>query len=130
MHDNVLKISLQLIYNVLCSSVHSPLPMAKRPIQVRIDEKLKKQVEKILKRVGLNTSTAIRIYFKKIALTGGIPFDLRGDLEAPPESWQFPWTQKEIYEAMRESRDPKNVYGPFDSVDEMFDHLKSNKECN
>lgn len=104
--------------------------MAKKPIQVWIDEHRKKRVEKILERNGLDMASALRLFIAQVDLTGGIPLHFHGDREAPPESWQFPWTQKEIDEAVRESRDPKNVYGPFDSADEMFDHLKDNKECN
>lgn len=53
--------------------------MAKKPIQVRIDEKLKKRVEKIFENLGLDTASAVRIFFMKVVQMGGIPFDVRDD---------------------------------------------------
>ena len=43
-------------------------------IQFRIDEKTKKAVQKILKRIGLNMSSAIKVYFQQIIIHKGIPF--------------------------------------------------------
>ena len=51
--------------------------MAKRPVQVRIDEALKKRVQKVFERYGLDTSSAVRMFFKIVDLTDGIPLDLR-----------------------------------------------------
>lgn len=98
--------------------------MAKKPIQVRIDEDLKKRVEAIFKHFGLDTATAVRMFFKKVDLTGGIPFDLRHDLEAPAGTWQFPWTEEEIDEMYKESLDPKNVSKPYDCVEELIKDLE------
>lgn len=93
--------------------------MAKKPIQVRIDEKLKKQVEEIFEHIGIDTPTAIRMFFAKVALTGGIPFRLHEDL---PDSAFF--TDEEIEEAYRESLDAKNLVGPFKSIDGAVRRLK------
>jgi addiction module RelB/DinJ family antitoxin len=98
--------------------------MAKKPIQVRIDEKLKKRVEAIFDRFGLDTATAIRIFFKKVDLTGGIPFDLRHDAEAEAGSWQFPWTAQEIEKVYRESLDPKNLSRPYDMPEELGELIR------
>lgn len=46
-------------------------------IQVRIDDNDKKRAEKILKSLGLDMTTAFRIFVKKINLTEGIPFPIR-----------------------------------------------------
>ena len=43
-------------------------------IQVRIDDKTKKQVQKILGKLGLDMSSAIKIYFQQIIMKKGIPF--------------------------------------------------------
>ena len=45
-------------------------------IQVRIDEKLKKQVNKVLNDMGLDMSTAIKLYLRQIKLRQGIPFQI------------------------------------------------------
>lgn len=45
-------------------------------IQVRTNAKLKKDVQKILEEIGLDMSSAITVYLKKIVITGSIPFPL------------------------------------------------------
>lgn len=48
-------------------------------VHARMDPKLKKAVEKILKRLGISFAEAIRMYFAQIANRKAIPFTL--DLE-------------------------------------------------
>jgi addiction module RelB/DinJ family antitoxin len=97
--------------------------MAQKSIQVRIDEDLKKRVEKILADMGLDIPTAIRIYFMKMADTESIPFALGKD--AGPE-----YTPEQIAKLDRMAEEailPGNSFGPFDSVAEMFEHMKQQK---
>ena len=93
--------------------------MGNKNLQVRIDEKLRQNVEEILKRIGIDPPTAVRMFFKKIEITGGIPFDLRDDdtERYSPEEW------KKIEEAYKESFDEKNLIGPFDSMEEALQEL-------
>ena len=44
-------------------------------LQVRIDENTKEGAEFVLKSVGLDLSTAIRMFLVKVIRTGGIPFE-------------------------------------------------------
>jgi DNA-damage-inducible protein J len=46
-------------------------------IQVRIEPKLKKEVEKILEEMGLTPSQAITMFYKSIKRHKGIPFEMR-----------------------------------------------------
>ncbi len=46
-------------------------------IQIRTDEKTKKAVQKILKKLGLDLSTAINMYLAQIVKYQGIPFPIR-----------------------------------------------------
>ena len=46
-------------------------------IQVRVEPGLRDTVNSILADNGLDIPTAVRIYLKKIASVGGIPFDVR-----------------------------------------------------
>lgn len=43
-------------------------------IQIRIDEQTKKKSAKILKDLGLDTSSAINVFLKQVVLTRSIPF--------------------------------------------------------
>lgn len=45
-------------------------------IQVRIDEKTKKSAKKILDKLGLDFSSAIKIYMHQIVTNEGIPFKI------------------------------------------------------
>ena len=45
-------------------------------IQARIDGKTKKKVQKILKSLGLDLSSAIHLYFMQVIKHGGIPFPI------------------------------------------------------
>lgn len=53
-------------------------------IHARIDPKLKQEAESILKRLGITSAEAIRMYYAQIANKKAIPFRLdleEGDLE-------------------------------------------------
>lgn len=45
-------------------------------INVRVDSDLKKDVEYVLKTLGMNVSDAVNIYFKMITLKRGLPFEV------------------------------------------------------
>lgn len=46
-------------------------------VRARVDPEVKCQVEDILGSLGLNLSDAIRIYFSKIILHNGLPFEVK-----------------------------------------------------
>lgn len=45
-------------------------------IQIRIDDKTKKSAQKVLNELGLDMSSAIKVYLKQIALHKAIPLRL------------------------------------------------------
>lgn len=51
----------------------------KESIHVLIDKKTKKEVQETLEMLGLDLSSAIRIYFKKIISEKAIPFEISAD---------------------------------------------------
>ena len=51
--------------------------MSQTMIQVRVEKDLKDRVSDIYEAVGLDLPTAIRMFFKKSILVGGLPFDGR-----------------------------------------------------
>ncbi|MDD5103377.1 MAG: type II toxin-antitoxin system RelB/DinJ family antitoxin [Candidatus Peribacteraceae bacterium] len=46
-------------------------------IQVRTGNKLKRDVQKVLESIGLDMSSAIKLYLHQIVITQSIPFPLR-----------------------------------------------------
>ena len=55
-------------------------------IQTRIDTNLKNDVSKLFDSLGLDMSTAIKIFLKKCLSEGGIPFDVK----LSPPSYKSP----------------------------------------
>ncbi|MEK7218016.1 MAG: type II toxin-antitoxin system RelB/DinJ family antitoxin [Patescibacteria group bacterium] len=101
----------------------SPFSMARvrkpqKSIQVRMDEKLKNRAEKIFESLGLDTPTAIRIFFAKVVADEGIPFSL-GWREEQYSKEQLAYLDRLAEEGMK----PGGSFGPFDSADEMLAHM-------
>lgn len=44
-------------------------------LQVRVDDELKNQAAELLEREGLDLSTAVRMFLKKVILEEGFPFN-------------------------------------------------------
>lgn len=86
-------------------------------IQVRIDEKTKRAARRVLDRLGIDVSTAIKAYLAQIVLHEGIPFRL------VTENGLTPAEERAILKADAETKQGKNVSKWFTSVDEMFDDL-------
>ena len=50
-----------------------------KTINIKVDDDIKLKSEKIFKELGLNTSSAINIFLKKVINCNGIPFELKLD---------------------------------------------------
>ncbi|MFA6463532.1 MAG: type II toxin-antitoxin system RelB/DinJ family antitoxin [Candidatus Paceibacterota bacterium] len=51
--------------------------MASTTIQIRIDEKEKKITKKVFEDLGLDISSATKLFYKKAVATRSIPFEVR-----------------------------------------------------
>ena len=51
--------------------------MSQALLQVRIDRDLKEQTATIYEAIGMDLPTAIRMFFKRTVMVGGLPFDGR-----------------------------------------------------
>ena len=49
----------------------------KARVEARVDLKLKNEVISVLRKLNMSESEAIRVYFRQIALTKGIPFEIK-----------------------------------------------------
>ena len=54
-------------------------------IQVRVDESLKEQAMSLFDELGIDISTAIRVFLKKCVNENGIPFLLNCECNTPTE---------------------------------------------
>lgn len=89
--------------------------MATIPIQIRIDEQLKKQSMELFDNLGLDMSEAITMFLKQCVLHNGLPFAV-----------EMPRYSQEVIDAMAEakalSRDPSTKrYQSFGEVLEDLD---------
>ncbi|HAF85454.1 MAG TPA: type II toxin-antitoxin system antitoxin, RelB/DinJ family [Sphaerochaeta sp.] len=83
-------------------------------LHIRMDKKLKSQLEEVVSELGLNVSTAVNIFARQVVRQGRIPFEI--SLDVP---------NKETLNAMREAeslaREPK-ARG-YHNVDSLSDEL-------
>jgi DNA-damage-inducible protein J len=90
-------------------------------IQLRIDDKTKNSAKKILDKLGVDMSSAIKVYLKQIIINKGIPFKLL------TENGFTPAEEREILKASKEAKAGKNVDGPFSTHEEIQNYLDSLK---
>lgn len=86
-------------------------------IQIRIDQQTKQSAKQILDEVGLDMSSAIKVYLNQIVIYKGIPFKLITENGFAPEE------EKNIIEASKEAKRSKNVTKAM-SLKEAVSYLK------
>jgi len=84
-------------------------------IQVRVDDKTKNEAESLFSALGLDVSTAIRMFLSASIDSNGLPFEVR--LRQP---------NIELSEAMDDSRRRRNLHGPYETVDAAMAALLEN----
>lgn len=85
------------------------MPTKTTTVRARLEPKLKKETELIFEELGINTTEAIRIFFKQVKLQRGLPFEMK----VPNEITE---------EAILDAKKRKNV-SSFESSDELFEDL-------
>ncbi len=89
-------------------------------IQIRIDEKTKKSAKKVLDQVGMDMSSAIKLYLNQIAIRRGIPFQILTENGLTLEQ------EREVLRASAEAKKGINVTKPMD-IKEALVYLDSLK---
>lgn len=85
------------------------MPTKTSTVRARLEPKLKKETELIFEKLGINTTEAIRIFFKQVKLQRGLPFEMKIPNEITGE-------------AILDAKTRKNV-SSFESADELFEDL-------
>lgn len=78
-------------------------------VRARLEPKLKKETELIFEELGINTTEAIRIFFKQVKLQRGLPFEMKIPNETTEDAILDAKSQKEV--------------SSFNSSDELFEDL-------
>ena len=85
-------------------------------IQARIDSNLKNKAAELFDSLGLDMTTAIRIFFKKCIQEGGIPFEIKND----------EYYRLNAYKAFMALREEAEFNGVSDlSIDEINEEIKA-----
>jgi DNA-damage-inducible protein J len=79
-------------------------------IQIRIDDNMKSAADSLFAALGLDTSTAVRMFISAALEHDGIPFEVKRVSERKPNA--------ELREAMEDIRLGRNLFGPFDTAEE------------
>ena len=88
--------------------------MAMIDITLKMDTELKEQAETLFSELGLSMTAAITVFMKQAVYEHGIPF--RVCREVP---------NAETLEAIDDIENGRNIYGPFNSVDEFWEDLNA-----
>ncbi len=97
-------------------------------IQIRIDDRVKQAVKKILDDLGLDFSAAIKMYLNQIVAERGIPFRPRLTENGLTEK-----EEQEILQASKEAEQGINLSPPLETWEETkayLDSLKKNKSID
>ena len=76
-------------------------------LQIRIDDTLKSQADTLFSSLGLDISTAVRIFLNASIEHNGIPFAVQHTSLSPS-----------LAEAISDSRNHTNLHGPYDSAED------------
>ena len=85
-------------------------------IQIRVDEKLKKEADLIFEDLGLDAPTAIRLFLRKVVVSKSIPFDLKSTRTDNGLTAEF---EDEVLKISAE----KDQIGPFKSAKSAITEL-------
>lgn len=87
--------------------------MAQTSINIRMDEELKKSFEDVCQQLGLNMTTAITIFAKKMSREKRIPFEVSID------SFYSMSNMEALRESINELKNGKVVTKTLDELNEM-----------
>lgn len=76
-------------------------------LQVRLNDDLKAEADAVLSSLGLDTSTAVRIFLTSVVENNGLPFEVR----------HKPMSES-MAQSVYDSRNRVNLYGPYDTADQ------------
>jgi DNA-damage-inducible protein J len=85
-------------------------------IQVRIDDNMKSAADALFSSLGLDTSTAVRMFIAAAIENDGIPFTVKRSGNHKPNA--------QLREAMEDIRLKRNLHGPYATADEAVQSMR------
>ena len=97
--------------------------MAGALVQVRVDEALKQKVTKVYEGLGLDLSSAVRMFFTRSVQVGGIPFSVSAE-----STYSYEDAMENIMQARRDSIKNGTADMTLDEINAIIaDYRKSKK---
>ena len=87
-----------------------------KTLQVRLDDQMKTDVDALFDSLGLDTSTAVRMFFKAALAMDGFPFAIQHQRESD----DFNRLRPEYQQAIMDAQTGQNLIGPFKTSEEAF----------
>lgn len=88
--------------------------MASVNVNFRLDENVKKEMEEACHDMGMSMTTAFTIFAKRVSRERKIPFEVSAEIP-----------NAETVAAMEAVEKGEDLYGPFDSVEELMEALNA-----
>ena len=79
-------------------------------IQIRVDDGMKAAADSLFSDLGLDTSTAVRMFIAAALETNGLPFAVKRTRARKPNA--------ELREALEDVRLERNLHGPYATAEE------------
>ena len=92
-------------------------------VQFRVDEKLKNEASKIYEDLGLDLSSAVKLFFKKTLKMSGIPFSINDD-----EVLEDEIRKKKAYAIEELDSMHLNISNNLDEKDEIYNAIMEKYE--
>ena len=83
-------------------------------LTLRVEPELQAQASKLFKELGLDLSTATGLFYRQALRCHGIPFEIK--LGEPNET---------TYAAIAASESDEDMFGPFNSIEELMEALNA-----
>jgi len=81
-------------------------------IQIRVDDNIKSAADTLFRNLGLDTSTAVRMFLSAALAEDGMPFAVK---RQKPNA--------DLLEAIQDTRNRRNLHGPFKTAEEAVDAM-------
>ena len=81
-----------------------------KTLQIRVDDVIKNAADELFSSLGLDTSTAVRIFLKIAIETGGLPFEVKRP-------------NRELKLSMQEVLDKKNLSKPYKTAKDAINAM-------
>lgn len=90
-------------------------------IQIRVEDELKNKSDELFKRLGTDTTSAIRMFLTQAILNNGFPFEIK--LNAAQENPFLPMSEEELLLKLENSRQNADQ-GKYRDADDVISDMR------